>query len=179
MTKEKILLHCCCAPCATVPWERLQKEYNVQLYFYNPNIQPYEEYLQRLNELKKFTKKSSMTMIEGEYDVGNWEMLCKDLAIEPEGGKRCGRCYEIRLVNTAKQAKKMNIPWFTSTLSISPHKNAEIINMMGEEIAQKFGLKFYAADFKKRDGFKQSIKISKQEGFYRQNYCGCIYSKQK
>ncbi|MFC1517661.1 epoxyqueuosine reductase QueH [Candidatus Margulisiibacteriota bacterium] len=177
MNKEKLLLHCCCAPCITVPMERLSPDHDLELFFYNPNIQPEAEYQQRLNELKKYAAKQKLNLVIGEYDNGRWETLTKDLAAELEGGKRCFRCYELRLGETANQAKQKNIPWFTSTLSISPHKNAEVINLLGQEIAKKYALKYYQADFKKKDGFKRSLEISKQEDFYRQSYCGCLYSR--
>lgn len=175
----KILLHTCCSPCACYPIQELINQgFQVTLFYYNPNIHPQEEYESRLNELKKYLKKfPDIKLIRGEYEVKKWFKLTKGLEYEPERGKRCDVCYEMRLRKTAELAKEKDFDYFGSTLSISPHKKADKISSIGNKLAKEFKLKFFDKDWKKMDGFKQACDISKQEDFYRQDYCGCIYSK--
>ena len=168
--KPKILLHVCCAPCSTQSIEELKKDYDVTLFFYNPNIHPKEEYEKRLNEAKKISKILGLPLIEGEYDKDAWLEAVKGFENEPENGKRCAICYEFRLKKSSEKAKDFD--FFTTTLTISPHKNSEVIN----EIGSKINHKFLKKNFKKKDGFRKSIELSKKHNLYRQDYCGCIYS---
>jgi epoxyqueuosine reductase len=177
----KLLLHSCCAPCSSYVLEYLSQYFSITVFFYNPNIHPKEEYDRRLNDQKKFLKQfpveNKINFIEGKYEPDVFFKEVKGLENEPEGGKRCLKCFYLRLDKTAKKAQELKIPYFTTTLTISPHKNAVAINQIGNEIANKYQLNYLFSDFKKRDGFKRSIILSKQYGLYRQNYCGCIFSK--
>lgn len=173
---KKLLLHTCCAPCITVPIERLKSDFEITGFFYNPNIHPKKEYTKRLDEITKWTQQIGIPLIVSKYESGRWLDLVKGLEDEPEGGKRCEVCFRTRLEQTAEYAQKKGFDYFTTTLSISPHKNATMINLIGKEIGEKFGVQFFKANFKKKDGFKQSIDLSKKYEFYRQHYCGCIYS---
>lgn len=175
--KPKLLLHCCCAPCATHPFRLLSESFEVTAFFYNPNIYPESEYQARLLEIQKLSKKWQFPLIIGPYEPELWETRIRGHESDPEGGARCLLCYQLRLEKTALEAKLANMEYFTSTLSISPHKNAEQINAIGEAIASESGVGFYPANFKKKDGFKKSCELSKEEGLYRQNFCGCQYSR--
>ncbi len=175
---EKVLLHICCAPDATYPVFYLRgRHYKVTGFFYNPNIHPITEYEKRVNEIKRFANIVKFPLIEGPYDIKEWFEYIKGLENEPEGGKRCYKCYEFRLEKTAQLAKKLHFDYFTTTLSISPHKNSKWIFEIGHNLEEQYGVKFLKADFKKRNGFKSSVILSKYYGMYRQNYCGCIFSK--
>lgn len=176
---ESILLHTCCSPCACYPIkELLDQNYQVTLFYYNPNIHPTDEYQIRLNELKKYLSKfKSVEIIEGKYNPKEWFKLSKGLENEPEKGKRCDVCYEMRLTKTAQLAKEKNFTYFGSTLSISPHKKADKISELGNLLAKKYKVKFFDKDWKKNDGFKYACAIAKKENFYRQDYCGCVYSR--
>ncbi len=177
--KKSILLHTCCSPCACYPIVELQKiGLYVTLFFYNPNIHPREEYQARLDELKKYIKSlDNVKLVEGPYEDKQWFELTSGLEKEPERGKRCDICYQMRLEKTARTAKKQGFTHFGSTLSISPHKKAGVISRIGNQLAKEIDIQFFDKDWKKADGFKHSCDISKKKGFYRQNYCGCIYSK--
>ena len=175
-----ILLHVCCGPCATHSIIELEKEsFEVTLFFSNSNIHPEEEYETRLNSLKKYAKDVNVPLVIDNYAVEEWLKLTKGFESNPEGGERCKICIESRLTKTANYAKAHGFEWFTTTLSISPHKNATLINQLGIKIAKEFGIKFLPKNFKKENGFKKSVLISKDHGLYRQNYCGCIYSIKK
>jgi predicted adenine nucleotide alpha hydrolase (AANH) superfamily ATPase len=174
-----LLLHVCCAPCSTHVIDKLQSEYDITCYFYNPNVHPRDEYMIRLKEAERYAKKMHIRFIEGPYDSERWFSLTEEYKDEREGGKRCELCYKIRLEKTAEYASEHGFECFGATLSISPHKKAAVINRIGNEIALKFGVKFLEANFKKQDGFKKSVEMSKAENMYRQDYCGCIYSKQE
>lgn len=174
---KKLLLHTCCAPCVTVPLERQQSEFEITAFFYNPNIHPEEEYSKRLNEITAWTQKTGIPIIVQKDDTERWFELIKGLENEPERGKRCTLCYRMRLEKTAIVAKEKGFDCFTTTLSISPHKNAAVINLIGNEVAAQFAVQFIEANFKKKNGFKQSVELSKKYNFYRQDYCGCIYSQ--
>ena len=176
---KKLLLHTCCAPCITVPLERLQSEFEITGFFYNPNIHPEQEYERRLNEIKKWIQQIGIPLIVQSYDSSRWFELIKGCEDESEGGKRCEVCFKLRLEKTASFAKENGFDYFTSTLSISPHKNAQLINEIGKNLGKQFGVEFLEANFKKKDGFKQSVELSKKFVFYRQDYCGCIYSRRK
>ena len=153
--------------------------FDVTLFYHNPNIHPQEEYLKRLEELRKYAEKYDLKLIETDYEPEVWHNYIKGYEKEPEGGKRCFLCYKLRLETTAKYAAENGFDYFTSTLSISPHKNAAKINEIGKELAEKHKLNFIEADFKKQDGFKKACELSRKEGFYRQEYCGCAYSMRK
>jgi len=160
----------------TVPIERLQTEFEITGFFYNPNIHPKKEYEKRLNEITTWTQQQAIPLIVHKYDVDFWFDLVKGFEKEPEGGKRCDICFKMRLEQTAIFAKQNGFDFFTTTLSISPHKNSTLINKIGKELGKKFDVQFLESNFKKKDGFKRSIELSKKYNFYRQNYCGCVYS---
>ena len=177
---KTILLHSCCAPCSTYPIEQLiQIGFKINLFYYNPNIHPEKEYRARLKEMKFYLAKyPTIKLIEAEYEIKKWFKLIKGLEKEPERGKRCDICYQMRLEKTAQVAKKNNFDFFASTLSISPHKKAAVISQLGKQLADKYKIKFFDRDWKKQNGFKISCEISKRENFYRQDYCGCVFSRQ-
>ncbi len=177
--KEKLLLHTCCAPCSPYVIELLQGEFEVSAFFYNPNIHPLEEYQLRLKEMEQFCKNIGVELIIGRYDIDQWFQITKGMENEKEGGKRCELCFKMRLDKSACIAQKNDFQHFTTTLTVSPHKNAMVINQLGHELQKKSCATFYEADFKKHDGFKKSCELSKKHGFYRQNYCGCMYSQRK
>lgn len=177
---EKVLLHICCAPDATYPFFYLRgRHYGVTGFFYNPNIHPLSEYEKRLEEIVRFSRVINMDLEVGKYDKDSWMERIKGTENEPEGGKRCYICYKMRLEETARIAKENGFDYFTTTLSISPHKNIKWIFDIGEQVGNKYGVKFLKADFKKRNGFKSSIVLSKYYKMYRQNYCGCVFSQIK
>jgi len=175
--KPRLLLHVCCAPCCTYPIKTLQDEFDVELFYYNPNIHPEEEYKARLDEAEKYAAKIGIIFHKSAYEADAWFRATSGLQDEPEGGDRCEICYRMRLGKTAQFAVTNGFGYFATTLSISPHKDAEFINELGRMIADMYMLKFYGADFKSNDGFKKSAQMSKEAGLYRQNYCGCLYSK--
>ncbi|HUU50433.1 MAG TPA: epoxyqueuosine reductase QueH [Nitrospinota bacterium] len=175
--RPKLLLHICCAPDSTHVAHVLDEEYEITGYFYNPNIYPEEEYELRWGDLQKIAEEFNFNLLNPPYDPDIWFSLTKGLENEPEGGKRCERCFLMRLEKTAKIAKEKGYDIFTTTLTISPHKNANLINSLGRSLSEKYKADFLAADFKKQDGFKKSIELSKRYNLYRQNYCGCLYSK--
>jgi len=176
--KKTLLLHSCCAPCSTIAIERLKDEYNIIVYYYNPNIYPIDEYLKRKNEqinfINNFNFKNAtqIKFIDGDYKDQDFYEAVIGFENEPEMGKRCEKCIELRLEASAKMAIKN----FTTTLSISPHKDTETINKIGKRIAEKYNLNFLECNFKEADGYKKSIEISKDYSIYRQKYCGCKYS---
>jgi len=173
--RTKILLHVCCGVCATSVVERLCEEgFEVTAFFYNPNIHPPEEYERRLKTFLKVAEIMNFPYLIGEYEVEKWWERIKGLEKEPEGGKRCEVCFQLRIEETYRIAKEMDFPFFTTTLTVSPHKKAEVINRIGKEIGEE---RFLIRDFKKKEGFKRAIQLSKEFSLYRQNYCGCIFSK--
>jgi hypothetical protein len=175
--KKKLLLHTCCAPCSPHVIETLGKEFDVCTFFYNPNIHPLEEYQLRLKEMEGFLDTVSVGLIVGAYDADQWFQAVAGMEHEEEGGRRCELCYRMRLEKTVSVAHAQGFQQVTTTLTVSPHKKATIINRIGRELTATGDVTFYEADFKKRDGFKKSCELSRKHGFYRQNYCGCIYSK--
>lgn len=175
--KPKMLLHVCCAPCSSAVLERLRDEFDITGYFYDPNIHPEEEYIRRLEEGRRFYREIGIPLIEAPYDAERWFAKTAEFKEAPEGGIRCEICYDMRLNKAAGFARENNFDIFATVLSISPHKKAEKINNIGRSIAEKYGIKFYEADFKKKDGFKRSLELSREYNLYRQDYCGCIYSK--
>jgi predicted adenine nucleotide alpha hydrolase (AANH) superfamily ATPase len=177
----KILLNVCCAPDATHSINALREAgYEPVSFFYNPNIHPEEEYKARFSDMEKLAKETGCENIKDVlYDVKEWHKLCDPLKDEPERGKRCEVCFKMRLEKTAELAKTLGMEIFATTLTISPHKDAKLINRLGAEAAAKYGVKYYESDFKKKDGFKKSIELSHKHGLYRQDYCGCEYSMRK
>ena len=179
MRKEdnKLMLHACCAICSGYPISMLKDMgYSLVTYFYNPNIYPEDEYNKRLEAEKILCDKYGIELIEGEYVPEDFYACARGLENEPEKGKRCDKCFELRLRRTAQIAKENGINSFTTSMVISPHKNFQKLSEIGEKIAQEFGLNYFAIDFKKKDGFLKTNKISKELGLYRQNYCGCKFS---
>ncbi len=174
--KPRLLLHACCAPCATSVIERLKEKYELDVYFYNPNIHPKKEYEIRLNEIKRLCRHHQIKLHIGEYDTKKWFMITKRYKFEKEGARRCLMCYSMRMLETIKLAKKLNFDFFTTTLSVSPLKKYDKIRHIGNVLSKKYSILFEDTDFKKKDGFKHSVELSKNFGFYRQNYCGCVYS---
>jgi len=175
-SKPKVLLHICCAPDSTAVFERLKPDYEVIGFFHNPNIFPEAEYKKRLEEAEYVARKLKFKIVVPGYAPQEWENIVKGLEAEPEKGKRCDVCFRFNLQATAKKAKSMGIPFFTTTLTISPHKKTDMIFKAGREGAIKYGQKFLELDFKKKDGFKRSLELSREMKLYRQNYCGCRYS---
>jgi hypothetical protein len=175
--RRKMLLHVCCAPCATAVREILDKNYRLEFFFSNPNIHPRQEYSKRSNEVKKLAAKFGIKVYAEKYNHAAWKKAIAGHEGELEGGLRCELCFRHRLRAAAKMAKKKNIPFFATTLTISPHKNSLIINKLGEEIGLWRGVKFLNANFKKNGGFQRSLELSKKFHLYRQKYCGCEYSK--
>ncbi|GBE18555.1 hypothetical protein BMS3Abin16_01159 [archaeon BMS3Abin16] len=175
----KLLLHICCAPCSTEAVTRLLSGHEVTGFFYNPNIHPREEYDLRRRELEKYADEQNIPLIFSDYDVEHWTDLTGGLESEPEGGRRCTVCFQMRLEKTADVAAELGFDAFTTTLSISPHKNSAVINAVGAQASAKYGVSFLAEDFKKKDGFKKSVESSKLHGLRRQSYCGCVYSKKE
>lgn len=177
----KLLLHSCCAPCSSYCLEYLSEFFEITVFYYNPNIEPEEEYRFRVREIKRLTEempfRHPVTFLEGEYDNAFYHNVVKGLEEEKEGGARCEMCFRLRLERTAQLAKKEKFDYFTTTLSISPLKSAQKLNNIGEEVAEKYGIRYLNSDFKKKGGYQRSIELSKQYELYRQNYCGCIYSK--
>ncbi len=176
----KILLHVCCAPCSLGVIDRVLEEGDVTLYFYNPNIYPESEYSKRLDSLKEVVSRRYPEIEILEYGYDEMEFLsCIDekLESEPEGGKRCDVCIGLRMRKAAELAKRLKFDAFTTTLSVSPHKSYPLIGKIGKELEEEFEIKFLDIDFKKKDGFLKSTRLSKEMGIYRQNYCGCRYSK--
>lgn len=176
-----ILLHTCCAPCSSVCLKRLGEYFKITIFFYNPNITDQEEYLKRLEEIKRFIKefkvKYEIRIIEGKYDPDIFLEMAKGMEDLPERGNRCFLCYRLRLEETLKVALENGFDYFATTLTLSPFKNANWLNQIGEEISQNKKTKYLFSDFKKHNGYKESIELSKKYHLYRQNYCGCIYSK--
>jgi len=179
MEKLSLLLHSCCGPCSTSVIERLADQYNLTVFYYNPNIYPQEEYLKRLAEQKRFvaTVYPNIKVIDGQYtDAEKFLQAFTGLENCKEGGSRCEKCITLRLTKTAKFAKENNYDMFASTLSVSPHKNAQLINNIGLSLQEEYNVKYLVSDFKKQDGYLRSIQLSKQYNLYRQKYCGCKYS---
>lgn len=179
--KPSLLLHTCCAPCSSYVLEYLTKYFNITIYYYNPNINTTEEFQKRANEqirlINEMNLSNSVKYIIADYDNSEFEKTINGLENEVEGGKRCFKCYRLRLEQTCKYAKENNFDYFTTSLSISPYKNSSKLNEIGEELEKEYNINYLRADFKKKDGYKRSIELSKIYNLYRQDYCGCIYSK--
>ncbi len=174
---EELLLHTCCASCTAHVIDTLSQTYRITAFFYNPNIQPESEYSKRLKDLEKLCEIKKIKLIVPQYDASAWFAQIRGLEDEPEGKHRCTMCFRIRLAKVAEAAHQKGIPNVTTTLTISPHKNARVINTIGTEAAKEYKIQFLEYDFKKKDGFRKSCELSRRYGFYRQQYCGCIFSK--
>ncbi len=178
--KPHLLLQCCCAPCSSGVLDRLVDSFEVTLYYFNPNTWPEEEYHRRGKEFEKllagFGYEDKVQMLYCPWEGERFDAIAAGYEEEPEGGARCPRCFRLRLEETARAAREGGYDWFCTTLSVSPHKNAQLLNEIGQEMAEKYGVPFLPSDFKKREGFKNSIQRSKDFDLYRQDYCGCEYS---
>lgn len=176
---QTLLLHACCAPCSSAVLEKLKNIFKITVYFYNPNITDKEEYEKRYLELERFIKEfdSNINLIKEEFSPTTFFEMSKGLEQEPERGSRCYKCYNLRLQKTALIAEEKNFDFFTTTLSLSPYKNSNWINEIGAKLDKTYNSNFLYNDFKKEKGYQRSIELSKQYNLYRQDYCGCIYSK--
>lgn len=177
----RVLLHSCCAPCSSQVLARLSDNFLVTVLYYNPNIEPFSEYEKRKEEQKRFIKsfpsKNQISFLDCDYENEKFKVMAKGLENMPEGGERCHKCYTLRMEKTAILAKENNFDYFCTTLSVSPFKNSRVLNEIGNMLEKKYDIKYLYSDFKKEDGYKKSIEYSKKYNLYRQNYCGCIYSK--
>lgn len=176
-----LLIHACCAPCSSYVLEYLSEYFDIIILYYNPNITNPDEYRYRLSEearlISKLPHKHSIRLVEGNYEPKKFLSAVKGLENEPEGGKRCEVCFELRLREAAEYCKKLSSDYFLTTLTISPLKNASKINEIGERIAAEYGVKYLPSDFKKKNGYKRSIELSREYNLYRQNFCGCVFSR--
>lgn len=179
--RPTLLLHACCAPCSSYVLEYLAPHFEITLFFYNPNISPAEEHRKREEELRRLVDEMGLServkILIGDYEPEHFDELAKGREALPEGGARCRDCYRLRLAKTAKLAAERGFDYFTTTLSISPHKRADWLNEIGTEEAKANGTKYLPSDFKKKNGYRRSCELSVEYGLYRQNYCGCVYSK--
>lgn len=180
-SKPKLLLHSCCGPCSTEVIDFLKDYFEITVFYYNPNIEPVEEYLHRKTEQIRFLKEykeAEVDFLDCDYDNSSFKEIAKGLEHEKEGGARCNKCFYLRMYETAKKAKELGFAYFGTTLTVSPHKNSMIINEIGEHISGYLKISYIYGDFKKNDGYKKSIEFSKIYNLYRQDYCGCLYGKE-
>lgn len=183
--RPRLLMHSCCAPCSSYCMEYLCQYFDITIFYYNPNITMPEEYEHRVAEQQRLVRDLSkdvmqhISFVEGDYDVSAFIEVSRGLEHCPEGGERCRKCFELRLSRAAEYASNNGFDFFTTTLTISPLKNAALLNEIGEEQGSLYGIRFLPSDFKKKNGYKRSVELSEKYGLYRQNYCGCIYSKQE
>lgn len=181
--RPRLLLHSCCAPCSSYVLELLNRHFDITVFYYNPNIAPEKEFRYRAEEQRRLIEQlpheGEMTLKIGDYDADIFEALAKGLEEVPEGGERCTRCFRLRLGKTAQMAREGGYDYFTTTLSISPLKDAQRLNTIGGELAQQYGVPYLFSDFKKKNGYRRSCELSQIYGLYRQDYCGCVYSKQE
>lgn len=179
--RKTLLLHACCAPCSSYVLEYLSSYFDITLFFFNPNISPEAEYRFREEELDRLIGEmplpSQVKLLSGRYDPKEFEDMARGMEEIEEGGARCFKCYQMRLAETAKEAKRLGYDYFCTTLSISPYKNAEWLNSIGKELAWQFGVPYLFSDFKKKNGYKRSCELSELYSLYRQDYCGCRFSK--
>ena len=178
-----LFLHSCCAPCSSYVLEYLSQYFKITVFYYNPNIYPDEEYYKRVEEQKQFITcfpaQNKIDFVEGNFDKERFYEMARGKEDIPEGGERCFLCYELRLREAAEYAKARGFDYFTTTLSISPLKNAEKLNEIGLILQKEYGVKYLVSDFKKKNGYKRSTELSREYGMYRQDYCGCVFSKQE
>ena len=178
-----LLLHSCCAPCSSYVLEYLSDYFQITVFYYNPNLYPPIEYKKRVEEQRKLIRelpvKNKVTFMEGAYESQDFYNAVKGLEKIPEGGDRCNACFSLRLEETAKIAKEYHFDYFTTTLTISPLKNTQVLNNIGKVLEEKYKIQYLYSDFKKKNGYKRSIELSKEYGLYRQEYCGCIFSSNK
>ena len=182
--KKKLLLHACCGPCSSACLERLSPDWDITVFYYNPNITDRAEYEARERELASFLSRwqpadaqAPVAHLSGSYDVQDYYSCVAGLEQEPEGGERCRSCFALRLAKTAERAKELGFDAFDTTLTISPHKNYRTIAEIGEALAAEYGIDYLAGDYKRQDGYRRSVALSKEYGLYRQDYCGCEFSK--
>ena len=179
--RPSLLLHACCAPCSSYVIEYLSSYFDITLLYYNPNISPSEEYRKRSEELMRLVREmegiKNVSVVTAPYTPEEFYEISKGLERLSEGGERCFKCYRLRLEYSARYALENGFDYFTTTLSISPHKNAEVLNGIGGELSEKYGVPYLFSDFKKKNGYKRSTELSVRYGLYRQDYCGCVYSK--
>ena len=178
-----LALHSCCGPCSSYVLEYLSQYFRITVFYYNPNIYPEEEYRIRAREqqafIARFPAKHPISFVEGEFDTDLFYETVRGLEKEPEGGKRCEACFRLRLEETVKLAKRMGADYFTTTLTISPMKNAALLNEIGQKLGEKYGVKWLFSDFKKKGGYQRSVELSREYGMYRQDYCGCVFSMEE
>jgi len=181
--KLRLLLHCCCAPCSSATLERLRQAFDVDVYYYNPNIEPYAEFEKRAGEERRFVKAfapgGGIGVIVADYEHEAFEAIARGREHLPERSERCYLCYELRMRKTAEYAREHGYDCFTTSLSISPYKSSRWINEIGLRLEEETGVTFVWSDFKKQDGYRRSIELSKEYGLYRQNFCGCVYSRRE
>ena len=179
---NKLLLHSCCAPCSSYVLSLLVDYFDITVLYYNPNIEPEVEYVKRkeeqINLINELNKKYIIKYLDCDYDNEFFKKISKGLEKEPEGGNRCSRCFYLRLEKTASEALGNGFDYFGTTLTVSPYKDAKRINKMGKVLEKKYGVRFLVSDFKKKEGYKKSIELSKEHNLYRQHYCGCLYSQE-
>ena len=179
--RPRLLLHSCCAPCSSYVLECLNRAFDIDIFYYNPNISPREEFDRRVAELQRLVARlpheNDMRVIVGDYDNDAFMAMCRGHEDDPEGGARCERCFRMRLGEAAKLAARLGSDYFTTTLTISPLKDAQLLNAIGDELGRQAGVRWLYSDFKKKNGYKRSCELSALYGLYRQDYCGCIFSK--
>ena len=176
-----LLLHSCCAPCSSYVISYLSEYFNITVFYFNPDISERSEYERRVKEQKRFIKefpaKNEVTFTEGSYEPEEFIKMSKGLENSPEGGIRCAKCYRMRLEESAKKARELGCDYFTTTLSISPMKSGALLNSIGDLLGKNYGVKYLVSDFKKKNGYSRSVELSKEYGLYRQDFCGCVFSK--
>ena len=179
--KPRLLLHSCCGPCSSYVITYLKDYFDITILYYNPNIEPYEEYIKRKNEQIRLIKElnCNIKLLDIDYENDKYRESVIGHEKDREGGERCHLCYKLRLDKTASMAKENNFEYFGTTLTVSPYKNAEVLNNIGKELENIYNIKYLYSDFKKKDGYKKSIELSKKYNLYRQDYCGCLFSKER
>ena len=175
--KPKLLLHSCCGPCSSAVIERLKPYFDITIFYYNPNIEPHEEYLHRKSEQLRLLKELDINYLDCDYENEIYHQKVVGLEQEKEGGARCAVCFRLRMQKTAQTAIKHHYDYFGTTLTVSPHKDSQIINTIGKSISEELNIKYLFADFKKKNGYLRSIELAKKYDLYRQDYCGCLYAK--
>ena len=181
--RPRLLLHSCCAPCSSYVLEALNAAFDIDVFYYNPNIAPAEEFERRIDELNRLVARlpheNDIRVIRGDYDNAAFMAMCRGHEADREGGARCELCFRMRLGAAAKLAARLESDYFTTTLTISPLKDARLLNAIGLELGERFGVKWLCSDFKKKNGYKRSCELSREYGLYRQDYCGCVFSREQ